>query len=70
MKSLMRMSKPPFNTNRREHANAAAGDGAVKTDRTRASLGFFEDALRTAHTTASDDVASAVLSGQTDSKPE
>jgi hypothetical protein len=21
MKSLMRMSKPPFNTNRREHAN-------------------------------------------------
>jgi hypothetical protein len=25
MKSLMRMSKPPFNTNRREDANAAAG---------------------------------------------
>jgi hypothetical protein len=24
MKSLMRMSKPPFNTNRREDANAAA----------------------------------------------
>jgi hypothetical protein len=24
------MSKPSFNTNRREHANAAAGDGAVK----------------------------------------
>jgi len=25
MKSLMRMSKQPFNTNRREDANAAAG---------------------------------------------
>jgi hypothetical protein len=25
MKSLMRMGKPSFNTNRREHANAAAG---------------------------------------------
>ena len=25
MKSLMRMSEPPFNTNRREDANAAAG---------------------------------------------
>jgi hypothetical protein len=28
MKSLMRMSKPPFNTNRREDANAAAGIAA------------------------------------------
>jgi hypothetical protein len=29
MKSLMRMSKPPFNTNRREDANAAAGIAAI-----------------------------------------
>jgi hypothetical protein len=28
MKSLMRMSKPPFNTNRREDANAATGIAA------------------------------------------
>jgi hypothetical protein len=31
---------------------------------------FLKDALRTAHTTASDAVASAVLSGELDSKPE
>jgi len=30
MKSLMRMSKQTFNTNQREHANAAADDGAVR----------------------------------------
>jgi hypothetical protein len=29
MTSLMRMSKPPFNTNRREDANAAAGIAAI-----------------------------------------
>jgi hypothetical protein len=27
MKSLMRISKPPLNTNRREHANAAGASG-------------------------------------------
>jgi hypothetical protein len=30
MKSLMRMSKQPFNTNRREDANAAAGIAAER----------------------------------------
>jgi len=28
MKSLIRMSKPPFNTNRHEDANVAAGFGS------------------------------------------
>jgi hypothetical protein len=29
MKSLIRMSKPPFNTNRREDANAAPGSPPI-----------------------------------------
>jgi hypothetical protein len=42
MKSLMRMSEPPLNTNRRRYANAVAGIG---------DSGSSLDALRTAHTT-------------------
>src|SRR5206468_11870517 len=41
MKSLMRMSKPPFNTNRREHANAAAGSDREGREIASACLRIF-----------------------------
>ena len=73
MKSLMRMRKQPFNTNQREHANVVAVLGSQAFGLTRRGhllCAVSEDALRTAHTTALDVVASAGLSGKRESKTE
>src|SRR5262249_5134370 len=54
IKSLVHMSKPPFNTNRREDANVAGGS------RKSGCLSLLRDALRQPCNTA----ASAVLDGE------
>src|SRR5207253_984457 len=74
IKSLLRMRKQPFNTNQREHANVVAVLGSQAFGLSSAGghllCAVSEDALRTAHTTALDVVASAGLSGKRESKTE